>query len=350
MNESIRIVHYVNQFFGHIGGEESANVGISVYEKAIGPGAEFEKCFDRPVKVVATIVCGDNYFSENPDTALPEIMDIIRHYQPQVFFAGPAFAAGRYGMACATLCMEVKKQLGIPSVTALNELNPGVDYGRKELFIVKTGQNARTMQKDIKQMVSFAIKLLDGRKFGLPDEEGYFKRGWCRNVRTGVSTPNRAVNMLLAKMKGEPFVSEIELPEKKDVLLASAIAELSKATIVLITDGGLYPAGNPDNMPSSNPDRFGHYKVKCGDKLLPEEWTVRHSGYDNSFILADPNRLVPADAMIQLEKEGYIGKLHEECLCTTGLITTVANSKKIGNGMAEYIRQHCIDGAILTST
>lgn len=350
MSQPLRLVHYVNQFYGQIGGEEEASTGISVKEEAGGLATEIETKFDRPVKVVATIVCGDDYFSENIETALPEVMGIIRSYKPDVFFAGPAYAAGRYGMACAAICIEVKKELGIPALTAMNEINPGVDFGKKELFIVKTEANARTMSTDLGEMARFATVLLDNGKLGLPDEEGYFKRGWNRSIRTGVSTPNRSIDMLLAKMKGDPYTSEIELPEDEEIQSAAAIKDLHDATIVLITDGGLYPEGNPDNMPCSNPDVFHPYFIKGGPELVEGEWTVRHNGYDNSFVLEDPNRLVPADAFIELAEENYIGKLHDKCLSTTGLITTVANSKKIGKAMIEYIKDNQIDGAILTST
>ncbi|HHU07830.1 MAG TPA: glycine/betaine/sarcosine/D-proline family reductase selenoprotein B [Clostridiaceae bacterium] len=350
MNQLLRIVHYVNQFYGQIGGETAAGTGISIREEKGGLAEEIEAKIDRPAKVVATIVCGDDYFAENVEIALPEIMKIIKSYEPDVFFAGPAYAAGRYGMACAAICTEVKKELGIPAITAMNEINPGVDFGKKELFIVKTGTNARTMKTDLGEMARFAKIMLGGKKLGLPDEEGYFKRGWNRSIRTGIPTPDRTINMLLAKMKGDDFVSEIELPENADIQPAAAIKNLKDATIVLCTDGGLYPEGNPDNMPCSNPDVFHPYSIKDGPELVEGEWTVRHNGYDNSFVLADPNRLVPADAFIELEKENYIGKLHDKCLSTTGLITTVANSKKIGKAMVDYIKNHQIDAAILTST
>jgi betaine reductase len=37
MSASLRVVHYVNQFFGGIGGEDQANVGVSVKTGAVGP-------------------------------------------------------------------------------------------------------------------------------------------------------------------------------------------------------------------------------------------------------------------------------------------------------------------------
>ena len=38
MASQIRVAHYVNQFFGGIGGEEHANIPVEVRPEALGPG------------------------------------------------------------------------------------------------------------------------------------------------------------------------------------------------------------------------------------------------------------------------------------------------------------------------
>ena len=43
MTAPLRVVHYVNQFFGGIGGEDQAHVGVSAREGAVGPGRLLEK-------------------------------------------------------------------------------------------------------------------------------------------------------------------------------------------------------------------------------------------------------------------------------------------------------------------
>ena len=45
------------------------------------------------------------------------IAGYIREYQPDLFIAGPAFNAGRYGYACATIACAVQEELGIPVLT-----------------------------------------------------------------------------------------------------------------------------------------------------------------------------------------------------------------------------------------
>ena len=39
MTKEIKIVHYLNQFFGQIGGEEKADISPRLKEGPVGPGA-----------------------------------------------------------------------------------------------------------------------------------------------------------------------------------------------------------------------------------------------------------------------------------------------------------------------
>ena len=99
----LRVVHYINQFFAQIGGEEKADYAaeLRVGEK-VGPGVALAAEFGEEAEIVATIICGDSYFNENLDKAKAEIIEMVKSQKPDLFIAGPAFNAGRYGVACAT--------------------------------------------------------------------------------------------------------------------------------------------------------------------------------------------------------------------------------------------------------
>lgn len=45
-----------------------------------------------------SIVCGDNYIAERLEKVTAEIVDIVEKHKPDLFVAGPAYAAGRYGV------------------------------------------------------------------------------------------------------------------------------------------------------------------------------------------------------------------------------------------------------------
>src|SRR3970040_2698897 len=97
-NKRFRIVHYLNQFFGGVGGEEQANCEPRTIQGSKGPGRLFEKFFREqnvPVEIVATVICGDSYFTENKEKGLGEILPEIQGDSPALVIAGPACNARR---------------------------------------------------------------------------------------------------------------------------------------------------------------------------------------------------------------------------------------------------------------
>src|SRR5262245_33718232 len=205
----MRVVHYLNQFFGGLGGEEKAGSPLEVREGAVGPGLLLEQLLGKDAKVVMTLVCGDNYAVEKQEAMIDAALKKIREAKPDLFIAGPCFQAGRYGMAAGALCSAVQQTLGIPVVTGMSAENPGVDLYREALYIVDSGTNATRMRDVLAKMASFAAKLLSKAKIGLPAEEGYLTRGLIRDQFVEQTAAQRLVDMVLAKVKGQPFESEM---------------------------------------------------------------------------------------------------------------------------------------------
>ena len=109
----IRVVHYINQFFANIGGEEKADYPAELrVGEVVGPGLALAQKFGDEAEIVATIVCGDSYFNENLEKAKAEILEMVKGQNADLFIAGPAFNAGRYGVACGTVCDMIKEELG----------------------------------------------------------------------------------------------------------------------------------------------------------------------------------------------------------------------------------------------
>jgi betaine reductase len=346
----LRVVHYLNQFFGGIGGEDKANVGPKVIDGPTGPGRAVQAALGARGEVVATAICGDNYFAENMEKASAEIIELIRPRNPDILIAGPAFEAGRYGVACGAICNATKEKLGIPAVTGMYDENPGVDLFHRDVFIVRTGSSVRTMNEAISRMVGLALKLASGEPAGKPAEDGYIPRGLIVNEVSEKSGAERVVAMLLDKVQGRPFVSEVSQPRYEPVAPALPIKDISTATIALVTDGGLVPKGNPDRIESASATHYGKYSIVGLVRLQAEEYEVNHSGYDSVFIRQDPNRLVPLDVMRELEREKAFGRLHQYFYATTGVATTVENARKMGKAIAADLKAAGVDGVILTST
>lgn len=346
----MRVVHYLNQFFGGLGGEEQAGAPLEAREGAVGPGKLLEQLFGGDAKVVTTLVCGDNYAVENQETMLTDALEKIRAAKPDLFVAGPCFQAGRYGMAAGALCSAVQSKLVIPVITAMADENPGADLYREFMYIVDSGANAAKMRDVLTTMANLARKMISKTPIGAPKEEGYLTRGLIRDQFVEKTAGQRLVDMVLAKVKGEPFESEMVPTAFAPVPMPPSVKDLAKAKIMLITDGGLVPKGNPDKIQNLAATRWGSYSIDGCDDLKGEDYEISHGGYDPQFVRQDPDRLVPLDVMRQLEKEGVIGELYDEFLSTSGLANPLSNTRRMGREMAAKAKQLGIDAIILTST
>jgi betaine reductase len=199
-------------------------------------------------------------------------------------------------------------------------------------------------------MVSLGLKLAAGEEPGRPADEGYFPRGKVINELAERTGAERAVGMLLKKLRGEEYETEVVQPQFYTVSPAPKVDDLSAVEVALVTDGGLVPAGNPDGIESSDATRFGRYGIEGIDSLQPENYEVRHGGYDTAFVRQDPNRLVPVDIMRELEKDKVIGRLHPYFYATTGVATRIENAKRMGQEIARQLREAGVKAVILTST
>jgi len=348
--EKVQVVHYINQFFGQVGGEDKAGIPPQMKEGPIGVGQAIQQESGGRFQVVRTIICGDNYAAERLEEVEPIVLNWVKEVGPDLFLAGPAFAAGRYGMACGTMCKAVQQKLGIPAITAMHPTNPGVEVARKDVYILEAGDSIRDMRRVLPKMIGLAQKVLDKSPIGSPGEEGYLPRGVRVNIRVEKRGSKRAVEMLLKKLRGEPFLTELPLPEFDRVAPAPPIEDLSKAIIALVTEGGIVPTGNPDRIEAHNASKYCKYFIGNLDDLTGEAYQTAHGGYDPVYANDDPDRVLPLDAARLMEKERVFAKLFDYYYVTVGNVTAVASAARYGREIGELLRRDGVQGVILTST
>ena len=345
-----KLVHYINQFYGGIGGEEKADIPAEKRAGAIGPGLALNQAFGDEAEIVSTIICGDSWFNENLEEAKKTVLEMVREDQPDVFIAGPAFNAGRYGVACGAISEAVKNELGIPVVTGMYIENPGADMYREKVYIIETKNSAADMRKAAPKMAKLALKLAKGEEIGASAEDNYLPNGIRKNFFEKKRGSERAVEMLLAKINGKAYTTEYPMPDFDRVDPQPAIKDLSKATVALVTSGGIVPKGNPDRIESSSATKFGEYDITGVEDLTAETYETAHGGYDPVYANQDADRVLPVDVMREFEREGIIGKLHNKFYTTTGNGTAVASAKKFAEEIARRLIADGVDAVLLTST
>ncbi len=97
-------------------------MAVEIRESPFGPGRPFQQLFDGQGAIFATLICGYNYFNERCDQAMTAVVQALKEPEPDVLVAGPAFDAGRYGLACGAVCQSAQ-ELAIPALTATGSMS-----------------------------------------------------------------------------------------------------------------------------------------------------------------------------------------------------------------------------------
>lgn len=348
--KKFRIVHYLNQFFGGVGGEDRADFKPETRDGALGSGLAFSRELSDVAEIVGTIICGDGYFTENIEAASEEVIRMIETFKPDAVITGPAFNAGRYGTACGAVADAVRRKLNLPVVSGMYKENPGLDLYRKSIIIVPTADNARGIKEAVPAMSKILRKLLTGEALGTPAEDGYFERGIRVNIFHHRPGAERAVDMLMKKIRGEKFETEYPMPIFDRVAPAAPVRDMKKAKIALVTSGGIVPTGNPDRIEASSATKYAEYSFEGLASATSDKYVTAHGGYDPTYANNDPNCVIPLDVLRDMEREGVFAKLHPLWYSTVGNGTPVANAKRFGEEIAASLKSAGVDAVILTST
>jgi glycine reductase len=338
------VVHYLNQFFVGIGGEEAAGHEPVRLDGPQGPGRGLAAA---GLMVDVTLACGDDFFGEHEGEALRILLAWLGELEPDVLVCGPSFGSGRYGYACGVLAREAGRR-GVPVVAAMTPDSPGVLAAEGAAYVVPTGSNVAGMRDALPAIASLATRLAAGEPVGGPGDEGYLPRGLRVNVLADRTGAERAVDLLLVKLAGDV---RTEVASAGDVVPPPPpVEELGAARLALVTEAGCVPRGNPDRLPTRHANVWLRYEVGGAASMAAGSYESVHAGFDTSAANDDPNRLVPLDAARELEREGAIGAVHETFYTTSGVDTPVAVAARHGQEIAAELREAQVGAVILTGT
>jgi glycine reductase complex component B subunit gamma len=347
---TIKVLHYLNPFFAGIGGEESNDLEPRVERGSRGPGRLLDKLLEGKGQVVATLICGDNFFMAHEDRATEVLANAVKDYRPDLVIAGPAFNAGRYGLACGAICEHASDHLGVPAVTAMSVENPGSEFRRKKVYIFPTGDSVKSMGEVLPRVVQFGIKLVGRQVLRPAEEEGHLPRGMRFNERVAKSSAQRAVDAVVAKVRNQPYHTEIRLEAQELVAPPTPHGPLNEAVLALVTEMGFCPHGNPDRIASARAKVWGHYSISGMNRASSDRFMYIHGGYNTNKVDEDPNRGVPVDALREVEKEGGIKALIDDVFSTCGNGGSLNEMKRIGEEMAREVKRRGATAVILPAT
>lgn len=347
-----RALYYINQFYAGIGGEDKADIGLQEIEGKLGPAIGLEKLCQGELEVVKTIACGDNFINDEEKFAqlLPRLRQIVEVVKPDVVIAGPAFNAGRYGVACGRIIDFMRRECDIPGVSGMYRENPAVPMFSRDNYLIDTPETAAGMRTALPVLAALALKLARREEIGPARVEGYIPRGFRYNRWHEKTGAERTVAMLLKKLRGEDYQTEIPLRGFEQVPPAPPLADTANKTIALITTGALVPRGNPDGLKQAFSTTYARYSLTDVEELASGQYESIHGGFDTTLVNQDPSRVMPYVALRQLAAAGRIGAIYPWYYTTAGVGTNIGSSQQIGQRIAAELKEAGVDAAILTST
>ena len=224
---------------------------------------------------------------------------------PDLFIAGPAFNAGRYGyglrhhlrrpsrMSWASPCSPVcTRRTPVPTCQGQGP----------------TSSPPQTAPPACVRLPPRWLKLAHeadarARRSALPAEEGYIPNGIRMNFFEKERGSKRAVEMLLKKLADKPFTTEYPMPAFDRVAPNPAVKDLSKASHRAVSPpAASCPRATP--IISSPPPlpTTASTDIEGVENLTPDTYETAHGGYDPVYANEDPDRVLPVDVMREFEK------------------------------------------------
>lgn len=342
---TVRVVHYINQFFAGVGGEDSAGTGPVRRDGPVGPGTRLAQLLGAEYEIVATVYCGDDYATTEAG-AVGEILELITEANPAVVVAGPSFTSGRYGLACARVAAAAT-EAGLAALACMHQDNPGLEEAGAAP-VVASGETGRTMGKTLETLAPAVAKVGGGE--ALTRADGRVGRVPRVNRLDAHTSADRAVDLVMVRLGGDKRATEVPLPKFDQVKPAPPLEDPATALVAILTEGGLVPDANPDSLESARATKWLRYPLDGRDSMAAGEYRSVHGGFSTVWANEDPNRILPLDAGRQLEAEGAIGRLHGEYLVTTGNGTSVDNARRFGVAWVGELRRLGVQAALLTAT
>ena len=333
-----RIVHYVNQFFAGLGGEESAGSAAGCAGR--GSGRSGSACCSRLLgegaAVVATVHCGDDHFSENEDEATARLLELVKEAEPDLLFAGPAFGSGRYGLACAGVCRAVGAELGIPVLTAMSPSNPGADLIRRDLPVVATGESSGDMRA--------ALEALGRRHREAPHRRyrGAGQRGRVCFPAAAAGTrgcpsarPSGPWTCCWPSSPAGPWRRRSRCRRSRRWRRRRVSATLGTRRSRWSPPAASFRAATRTASSRTCPPTSVPTTSRARSTSPADDFESVHGGFFTAAVNDDPNRLIPLDVLRDAVRDGSLGGLHEYFYSTTGNGTPVETA-------AEMAQEYCV--------
>lgn len=218
----------------------------------------------------------------------------------------------------------------------------------RSTFVVPTPRTAAGAGEAVARIGALVRRLAAGDEV-YPERDGYLPR-FREPVMLGRPAAARAVEMLLRKRRGEPYMSEIPIRIAEPVPAPPPVADLARATVAIVTEAGMVPPGNPDRIEQMRATKWRRYSIEGKEDLVEGDFVSIHGGYDNTWVNRDPDRMLPVDVLREFERDGVIGRLDPFVYSTCGSVGSIEVMQALAADMARALSAADVGAVVLSAT
>ncbi len=295
----VKVVHYLNQFFAGLGGEEAAGIAAGSPRGSGRPRAGARARRRRHARVRRRLLrrargrgarrsCCAGSTRSSPDVLVCGPVVRLRPLRLRLRDARARGSTPRH-----------------PRRLRDGSGEPGCRRGRgRRLHRPDERERGRACARRCRGWPRSPRRLAAGEELGPPDEEGYLPRGLRRNERARARRRGcAAIDLLLAKLGGE---TRTEVEASFDHVAAASAGSRSVAGLRSLSSPR--PAachrGIPTACRRSAPPPGSATRSATEATLAAGRYESVHGGFDVTAANADPNRLVPLDVVRDARARG----------------------------------------------
>jgi glycine reductase len=156
--------------------------------------------------------------------------------------------------------------------------------------------------------------------------------------------------MLIAKLNGQPFQTELPYSAQSEQVAAPPLAALASSKVAIITTAGVVPAGNPDRFFLRGNTFWRKYPIDELERLDSGAWIAVHGGYSTSWMNQNPKPGRAARCVASLGKPRCRRPGRALVLFHPGVGAEFDQASRMGREIAADLKAQGIDAALLVST
>lgn len=162
----MKIVFILDQIQAGLGGKEKGNQPLGGKTIPLGAAKMFENMLPKVNgEIIATLYCGDDYFSENQEECSLKLTAMVKKLNPDVVICGPCFNYEDFAKMAGMVAKMITEKLDLPAIAAMSvECQSVVEAYKGSIPVIKMPKKGGTGLTESLEKILELAKLMNDKQ------------------------------------------------------------------------------------------------------------------------------------------------------------------------------------------